>query len=70
MLHLVNPQFGCTPKSILLSAQDAIHIVLIALELKYGIYDMLQHFGPCYRALFIDMPNDKKGNILLFGESE
>ena len=41
--------------------------MLITFELKNGIYYVFQHFRACQRALFIDMSNDDKWHILLFG---
>ena len=42
--------------------------MLVALELQHRIHDMLQHFRTCQRALFVDMPDDEEGDVLLFGE--
>ena len=68
MPHLVNAQFRGAAEAVFLAAKHTIHIVLVALKLQYRVHDMLQHFRTCQRALFVDMPDDEEGDILLFGK--
>ena len=58
MPHFVNPQFGSASEAVLDAAQDAVHVVLVALELEYGIHDMFQYLGAGYASFLIDMPDE------------
>ena len=57
--HLVDSQFRCVAEAVLDGAQDAEHILTVALELKHGVDDMLQHFRAGNRAVLGDMADQK-----------
>ena len=66
--HLVDAQLGRAAETVLDAAQDAVHIMLVALELQHGIHDMFQHLGAGQCPLLIDMADQYHGNIALLGE--
>ena len=66
--HLVDAQLGRAAETVLDAAQDAVHIMLVALELQHGIHDMFQHLGTGQCPLLIDMADQYHGDVALLGE--
>ena len=58
MLHLVDAQFGGAAKAVFDAAQDAVHIVLVALKLDDSIYDVFQRLGAGERTLLGDVSDE------------
>ena len=68
--HLVDAQFGGAAKAVLDAAQDAVEVVLVALELQHRIDDVLQHLGSCQAALFVDVANQDNRCMALLGVAQ
>ena len=65
--HLVDAQLAGAAEAVLDASQDAVHVVLVSLKLKYGIHDMLQHLGACQRALLIYMADEQDAGSSALG---
>ena len=70
MPHFVNTQFGSASEAVLDAAQDAVHVVLVALELEYGIHDMFQYLGAGYASFLIDMPDEDDRRMRFLGKAQ
>ena len=57
--HLVDAQLRSAAETVLDAAEDAVDVVLVALELDDGIDDMLQYFGAGQRTLLVDVANEQ-----------
>ena len=68
--HFVNSQFGSASEAVLDAAQDAVHIMLVALELEYGIHDMFQYLGAGYASFLIDMPDKDDRRMRFLGKAQ
>ena len=68
--HFIDAQFGGTSEAVFDAAQDAVHIMLIAFKLKYGVYDMFQYFRPGNASFFVDMPDEDNRRMRLFGKAQ
>ena len=65
--HFIYPDFAGVAKAILDAAQDAIHVMPVALKLQYSIDDVLQHLRASNAALFVDVPYQYHGGVGLLG---
>ena len=61
LLHLVDAQFGCAAEAVLYGSEDAIHVMLVALELYDRVDDVLKDLGSGERTLLIDMSDKDDG---------
>ena len=68
--HLVDAQLRRAPEAVLDAPQDAVHVVLVALELQYRVYDVFQHFRSGDASFLVDMSDEDDGRSCLFGELE
>ena len=68
--HLINSEFRGAPEAVLDAAQDAVHVMLVALELQHGIDDVLQDFRAGDAALLVDVADEQDGRPVLFGKAE
>ena len=64
LAHLVDAQLGGAAEAVLLSAQDAVHVVLVAVELQHHVHRVFEHLGPSDAALLGDMADDDDGHAL------
>ena len=55
-------------EAVFCRAQDAIAHVRLALEIQYAVYHVFQDLRARNRTLFVDVPDDKDGDALPFGE--
>ena len=65
--HLVDTQFGGTSETVLYASEDTVHIVLVALELKHGVHDVLQNLGTCQGALLGDVADEQDAHSARLG---
>ena len=70
LAHFVDAQLGSTAEAVLDAAQDAVHVVLVALELKDGIDNVLQHFGTRDAAFLVDVTDQDDCRMRLLGEAQ
>ena len=70
LLHLVDAQLAGASKAVLDAAQNAVHIVLVTLELDNRINDVLQDFRSCQRALLGDVSDEDDGYAARLGKTE
>lgn len=70
MPHFVNTQFGSASEAVLDATQDAVHVVLVTLELEYGIHDMFQYLGAGYASFLIDMPDKDDRRMRFLGKAQ
>ena len=70
LTHFVDAQFGGAAETVLDTAQNAVHVVLVALELKDGIDDVFQHFGTCDAAFLVDVANQDDCRMRFLGEAQ
>ena len=70
LTHFIDAQFSGTSKAVLDAAQDAVHVVLVALELEYGIHDMFQYLGAGYASFLIDMPDKDDRRMRFLGKAQ
>ena len=68
--HLVDAQLGSASKAILDAAQDAVHVVLVALELQYAVDNVLQYLRSGDATLLVDVADENGGDVTLLGELE
>ena len=68
--HLVDAQFGSASETVLDAPQDAVHVVLVALELEHGVYDVLQHLRSRDASFLIDVPDKDDRRMRLLGEAQ
>ena len=68
--HLVDAQFGSASEAVLDAAQDAVHIMLVAFKLEYGVYDVFQHFGTGNASFLIDVTDKDYRRMRLFGKAQ
>ena len=66
--HFINTQFRRTSEAVLDTPQDAVHVVLVALELKYRVDNVLQHLRSGNAAFFVDMTDQNNRCSCFFGE--
>ena len=59
-----------TSETVLDAAQDTVHVVLVALELEYGIHDMFQYLGAGYASFLIDMPDEDDRRMRFLGKAQ
>ena len=64
--HLVDAELGGGTEAVFLRAQDAVEVVLVALELEHGVDDVFEHFGSGDGAFFVDVAdeNDARSSAL------
>ena len=65
--HLVDAQLGGAAEAVLYASEDAVHIVLVALELKHGVHDVLQHLGTCQGTLLGDVADEQDADTSRLG---
>ena len=70
LTHLVDTEFGSTAETVLYASQDAVHIVLVSLKLKYRIDYMFQYLRSGNASLLIDMSNQYDRSSCFFGKSQ
>ena len=68
--HLVDAEFRGAPEAVLDAAEDAVHVMLVALELQHGIDDVLQDFRAGDAALLIDVADEQDGHPVFLGKTE
>ena len=67
MPHLVDTQFGGTAETVLYASENAVHVVLVALELKHGVHDVLQDLGTCQGTLLGDVTDEQDAHSARLG---
>ena len=70
LAHFVDAQLGGAAKAVLDAAQDAVHVLPIALELQHRVHDVLQNLRPGQAPFLINMPDHEDRCARLFGELE
>ena len=68
--HFVDPQLGGAAEAVLDAAQDAVHVLPVALELQHRVHDVLQNLRPGQAPFLIDMPDHEDRRARLLGELE
>ena len=68
LTHLVDAQFSGASESVLDASEDAIHVVLVALELKHGIDDVLQYLRSRNASFLVDVTDEDDRRIAFLGE--
>ena len=70
LLHLVDAELRGAAETVLYGAQDAVHVVLVALKLYDRVDDMFQNLRTGKRALLINMSDKDDGYACRLGEME
>ena len=65
--HLVDAQLRRAAETVLDAAQDAIHVMLIALELQHRIDNVLQYLRAGDAAFLVDMADQEDRDTALLG---
>jgi len=70
LLHLVDAQFGGGAEAVLDGSQDAVHVVLVALELYDGVDDVFQNLRTGEGAFLGDVANEDDGHAAGLGKAQ
>ena len=68
LAHFIDAQFGRTSETVLDAPQDAVHIMLVAFELKDGIYNVFQYFRTGNAAFLVDVADEYDRRARFLGE--
>ena len=67
MPHLVDAQLAGAAEAVLDAAQDAVEVVLVALELQHGVHNVLQHLRSGQRAFLVYMSDEQDRGAAALG---
>ena len=70
LTHLVDAQFGGAAEAVLDAAQDAIQVVLVALELEDGVHNVFQHLGARDAAFLVDVADEDDRRMRFLGKAQ
>ena len=70
LAHFVDAELGGAAEAVLDAAQDAIHVLPVALKLQHRVHDVLQNLRPGQAPFLIDMPDHEDRRARLLGELE
>lgn len=70
LTHLIDAQLGGAAEAVLDAAQDAVQVVLVALELENSVHNVLQHLGARDAAFLVDVADEDDRRMRLLGKAQ